>query len=660
MTNAMNTGPDTEHAHKHPPATADAAAARTRLGHLWLIMLGGVMVLSLFELVRYLLEPHLGGWTPRLIELLLGTITVTAAGFFALRRMETLRQERKTETALRHKLKVEMDRHGKAVEALRESEARLRGILDNTVEGMITIDEQGAILSFNPAAERIFGYPADAVLGRNVSLLMPSPYRGEHDGYITRYLSSGESGILGRGRELRGQRQDGSIFPLCLAVSEFHDGKGRCFTGIIRDITQQKQAEEALLTRTRQLVVLSQLGQQVVSGNSMPLLMTESVNLVSQTLKADYVGILEARAETGELLLKAAVGWQAALVGRAVLAANPNTLPGLALSSAAPVVVDDLRADPRFQSESALLQVRGLVSGIGVLIGSQDRPYGVLCACSSKQRRFSEDDSNFLQSVANLLAEAIERHRAEARTHRLQGELLRVTRSSAVGELGTTLAHELNQPITAVVNYVQACRRVLLQLPIRKEPAARVRGLMDKAVAESERAAAIIQRLRQFVAKGELQRTGEDINEVVREAAKLALAGTLDNHVSVRFELASELPRAFIDKVQVRQVLFNLVRNAIEALEDAPRREIHIQTLSGAGGMIEVMVRDFGPGIPEDQLEQLFDQRISSKPGGMGIGLSICRSIITAHGGRLWVTPTPDGGATFHFTLPASVDDAQR
>ncbi len=659
---AMNLDPSPEHAHRssRSPSPPDTPVAETRLGPRFLILLGAVTAFALLEWGRHLVETSFGVWVAQWVFLALAVIAVTAIGFHVLGKIETLSHERKAETALRHKLKVEMDRHGKTVEALRESEARLRGILDNTVEGMITIDEQGVILSFNPAAERIFGYPADEVLGRNVSLLMPSPYRAEHDGHIARYLSSGESGIFGRNRELRGQRKDGLAFPLCLAVSEFHDGKGRCFTGIIRDITQQKQAEQALLTRTRQLVVLSQLGQQVVSGSTLPLLMTESVNLVSQTLRADYAAILESQPETQKLLLKAAVGWPAALVGRAALDVTPRTLPGFALSSATPVVVDDLRADPRFSPATVLLQVHGLVSGMGVLIGCQEHPYGVLCTFSTQQRSFTGDDSNFLQSVANLLAEAIERQRAEARSHRLQGELLRVTRISAVGELGTSLAHELNQPITAVVNYVQACRRLLTQLSLRREAATRVRGLMDKAVAESERASAIIQRLRQFVAKGELQRASEDLNEVVREASKLALAEAMDKHVTATFDLGAGLPPVRIDKVQVQQVLFNLVRNAIEALEQAPKREIHIQTRPSADGMIEVMVRDSGPGIPEEQLDHLFDQHFSSKPGGVGIGLSISRSIITAHGGRLWVTPTPGGGATFHFTLPAAPDDAQR
>ncbi|HVH75038.1 MAG TPA: PAS domain S-box protein [Stellaceae bacterium] len=365
------------------------------------------------------------------------------------------------------------------------TEARLRSILETVPDAIITIDERGAIQSFSPAAERLFGYAADEVLGHNVNILMPSPYHERHDGYLARYLATGERRIIGIGRVVSGKRKDGSTFPMELSVGEAV-GVGRpLFTGFARDITERQQA----------------------------------------------------------------------------------------------------------------------------------------------QRRLQE----------------------------LQAELLHVSRLSAMGQMGSALAHELNQPLTAIVNYLQAARRI-----IEKERGAlpeRAADALAKAAGQAIRAGEIIRRLRQFVEKGESGYRAEDLNQVVEEASALALVGAKEQEVRLMLELAPDLPPIHLDKIRIQQVVLNLVRNAVEAMAGSAERLLTIRTSLLTD--VEVSVSDTGGGLAAAVRDQLFQPFVTTKAQGMGVGLSICRSIVEAHGGHIRAEANPQGGTTFAFTLPLSRNDSE-
>jgi two-component system sensor kinase FixL len=376
-----------------------------------------------------------------------------------------------------------------AATVLLEREERLRSILDTVPDAIIVIDESGLIESLSRAAERMFGYAAAEVIGRNVRILMPSPYREEHDGYLERYRRTDERRIIGVGRVVVGQRADGSVFPMELHVGEMHPAGRRRFTGFVRDLTDTQRTK----------------------------------------------------------------------------------------------------------------------------------------------RRLQE----------------------------LQAELLHSSRLSTMGRMAATLAHELNQPLTAILNYVQAARDLLENgAPAM---AARVPETLAKAAAQAERAGTIIRRLREFVARGATEHRPEDLNKVVEEAGALALVGIREQGVHVGFRLQSDLPSVMIDKVQIQQVVINLVRNALEAMQDSIRRELSIETSSDpAGGGTAVVVTDTGPGLPPKILDQLFQPFVSTKQQGMGLGLSICREIIESHGGKLEASARPEGGARFRFTLPLGVSADDR
>jgi two-component system sensor kinase FixL len=358
-------------------------------------------------------------------------------------------------------------------------EAHLKSILDTVPDAMIVIDERGAIQSFSAAAERLFGHNSEDVLGKNIKIMMPSPYRESHDGYLDRYLRTEDRHIIGIGRVVVGERKDGSTFPMELAVGEMKSADRRYFTGFIRDLS--------------------------------------------------------------------------------------------------------------------------------------------------------------------------ERQRTEARLQELQSELVHISRLTAMGEMATALAHELNQPLSAIANYLKGSRR-LIEGSTAGE-AATVRDAMDKATAQALRAGEIIRRMRDFVARGESERNAEPARKLIEEASALALVGAQNLGVRTIYDLDAAVDLVLVDKVQIQQVLLNLVRNAIEAMEGLNRRELTISAKATAPETATISVADTGTGIAPEVADQLFKPFTTTKAAGMGVGLSICRTIIEAHGGQIWAEPNPGGGAIFRLTL---------
>ena len=257
-----------------------------------------------------------------------------------------------------------------------------------------------------------------------------------------------------------------------------------------------------------------------------------------------------------------------------------------------------------------------------------------------------EDDAPLFIGTLHDLTEAL---RARERIEELQSELMQVARASAVGEMGSTLAHELAQPLSAVTGFVEASAALIDQSDAEIPP--RVREYMDQAVAQALRAGAVVRLLHEFTGRGDTERSVEDINAVVEEICKLTTLGTASDGIGLELNLAADLPPVLIDHVQIQQVVLNLVRNSIEALRDCETRTISVSTLP-RGDMVEVAVSDSGPGLPEEVRKRVFEPFVSTKPDGIGIGLSICRTIVEAHGGRIAVDTGTQCGAGFRFSVP--------
>jgi C4-dicarboxylate-specific signal transduction histidine kinase len=313
-----------------------------------------------------------------------------------------------------------------------------------------------------------------------------------------------------------------------------------------------------------------------------------------------------------------------------------------------------LRATVASSEPQVVLDGVGLAPGTNTAFAAAARGakdfFGVLVFLDADQRSgpFTSVDVDILQLMTQWIGGESERLRAEEQARQHQSELAHVARLSTMGEMASGLAHELNQPLTAVMNYT---RGVLRRLSASEVDPALV-DAMGRATAEAERAAQIIRRLREFVRKREPRAEVVDLNDTVRGVAHIAAPEAERNDVRVQLELEDELPPVLGDRIQLEQVLLNLTRNAVEAMAGGDTRSLLIRS-SQRGERVRVEVLDSGRGVPDEDRERLFDPFFSTKPEGMGMGLSISRSIIEAHGGTLAVELTPDSGSRFYFDLPA-------
>jgi two-component system sensor kinase FixL len=243
-----------------------------------------------------------------------------------------------------------------------------------------------------------------------------------------------------------------------------------------------------------------------------------------------------------------------------------------------------------------------------------------------------------------------ERQTTERRLQEMQSELVHVSRLTALGEMASALAHELNQPLSAIANYLKGSERLLAADPPNRE---KIAGALSSAAEQALRAGQIIRRLRDFVSKGETERRIESLPKLLEEAGALAMIGAKERGVRLRFELSRGAELVLADKVQVQQVVLNLMRNAIDAMETSPQREMTVTTHAAPEDMVEVRVSDTGPGLAPEIARHLFQPFMTTKPQGMGVGLSISRTIVESHGGRIWAEPREGGGTVFCFTLRA-------
>jgi PAS domain S-box-containing protein len=270
----------------------------------------------------------------------------------------------------------------------------------------------------------------------------------------------------------------------------------------------------------------------------------------------------------------------------------------------------------------------------------------------SLERRVEERTFELAEANKRLVAETLEREQADLRFQKLQNEFFHAARVTAAGQMAAALAHEISQPLTAIVNSVNAAKRLLASG--RQVNLLTAQQVTDEAAEQASRVSEIVRNLRQLVSRGETERRRETLPSMIEEASALALSSISPLAVRLRFEFDGNARDVFVNRVQIQQVIVNLVRNAFEAMADQEPREVTLATRALGDETIEIAVADTGPGIPGDVAGQLFEPFVSNKPHGMGLGLSISRSIIEAHEGQLIAAPNPGGGTIFRFTLPAA------
>lgn len=487
-----------------------------------------------------------------------------------------------------------------------------RAVVEAALDAIVVIDNRGAIRSVNNATERLFGYEPAELTGRNVNMLMPEPYAVDHDTYLANYLETGRKKIIGIGREVQGKRKDGSIFPMDLLVGEAKAGGETIFVGIIRDISERKAAEAA--QRDSELRLRSIL-DTVPDG----------------IIVIDEKGLMQSFSPAAERLFGYA---ESEIIGQNVNILMPS---------------------PYRESHDGYLDRyhrtgERRIIGIGrVVVGR--RKNGETFPMELAVGEFHLAGGRYFTGFVRDLTE---QQAVARRLQDLQSELLHASRLSVMGQMASTMAHELNQPLTAVVNYLEAARHLLGQAPGVSE---KIGDLMQRAVAQAERAGGVIRQLRQFVSKGETERSSENLNTLVEEALAIAMVGARHSGVRVTLELDRDLPPVLVNPAQIQQIILNLARNAVEAMEAVEARELTISTRT-RDNMVEVTVADTGPGLAPEIAGRLFEPFLTTKQSGMGLGLSISREIAEAHHGRLTGAPRPGGGTEFRLTLPPGVSDA--
>lgn len=258
--------------------------------------------------------------------------------------------------------------------------------------------------------------------------------------------------------------------------------------------------------------------------------------------------------------------------------------------------------------------------------------------------------------ATTIAHDVTEKRKTEERLENLQSELIHLSRWNMMGMMAATLAHELNQPLSAIANYAGALKRILA---MPEAPAGMADDILGKIIAQRERASQIVERLRKQVARGGGERKNDAIDAIVAESLELAATTVQKGSVHASCEALPPLPPVLVDRVQIQQVVINLIRNAVEAMENSAIKRLQLRATAEGGG-VRVDVADFGAGLPQSVAEKLFQPFVTTKEGGMGLGLSICKDIIETHGGRLWAEPNTPSGTVFSFTLPAASDDAAR
>ena len=331
---------------------------------------------------------------------------------------------------------------------------------------------------------------------------------------------------------------------------------------------------------------------------------------------------------------------------------------GRAIRTRRPVACNHISCDPIFAPWRTLADSHGLKSSVALPLITDGSPIGAVFVYAGEAEAFDEKETDMLQQTTNDLAHGImllrtkaERARAEDALERSQAELVRVARATTVGELTASIAHEVNQPLAAVVTNANACLRWLAGQPPNLDEA---RDAARRIVRDGNRASDVIARIRALLKKGESAKAPVDLNELIQEIRALAQAEVLRRKVTLQTDLAPSLPPVVADRVQLQQVLLNLITNALDALSPVTDRSrvLNIRTDAPQSGTVRVAVRDTGVGIEPEHCARLFDAFFTSKPNGLGMGLPISRSIVEAHGGKLWATPNEGPGVTFQFTLP--------
>jgi PAS domain S-box-containing protein len=452
-------------------------------------------------------------------------------------------------------------------------------------------------------------------------------------------------------KEVRIRRADGEYRWFLIRAVPLRDELGRIvkWYGTITDIEDRKRAAMLLAGEKRLLEIIAR-------GDSRALILDALCRLVEELASGSLSSILLLDAKTNRLRHGAAPSlprsYTKAIDG---LVIGPSAGScGTAAYRAEPVIVSDIATDPLWVNYRDLALTHELrACWSRPILSSEGKVLGTFGTYYREPRSPTAEEHDVVEHITHLASIALEREQAEEVLRQAQADLAHVNRVTTMGELTASLAHEVNQPIAAVVTNAGACLQWLAGDTPNLEEA---RAAATRIVKGGTRAAEIISRIRLLFKKHTPQRESVDVNEVIREMIVLLRSEITRYSISVRTEQAADLPQVMSDRVQLQQIMMNLIINGIDAMKDVDgRRELAIKSQRGENKQIMVSVSDTGVGLPPHQADQIFNAFFTTKLHGTGMGLSISRSIIGAHGGRLWAADNSPRGASFHFTLPTKV-----
>jgi steroid delta-isomerase-like uncharacterized protein len=529
-----------------------------------------------------------------------------------------------------------------------ERESRIRRLVDANIIGIFIWELEGRILEANDAFLALVGYDREDLAAGHLSWtdLTPPDWRDRDERWTRELVTSGTLQPF----EKEYFRKDGSRVPVLIGVAAFEEN-GNQGVAFVLDLTDRRRAEQRVLVQHRATRILA---EAATLEEAMPKIL----EALCECLKWDIGAWWRIGREPDLLRCAELFRMPSVEVTQFEAATRACTFPlgvgfvGGVFSSRKPTWIPDVLRDPTFIRASAAAR-EGLHAALAFPIVLDREIFGVIDLFSREVRKPDDDVLRTMATLGSQIGLFIEHKREQSALQVARAELARVTRVTTIGELTASIAHEVKQPIAAAVMSAQTALRWLDAQPPELEE---VREALSRIVLAGKRAGDVVGRIRALVTKAAPRKDSLEINAVIREVAEMTHGEAMKNHVSVRTDLADGLPLIEGDRVLLQQVILNLIINGIEAMTciGESSRELLIDSKKDDSGGVSVAVSDKGQGVPTEALEQVFAAFYTTKPSGLGLGLSICRSIIEAHDGRLWASVNEPQGAVFQFTLPAA------
>lgn len=550
-----------------------------------------------------------------------------------------------TLNALNSRLEDEVDQR---TEAMRASEALYRSLIEISPDAITMTDMDGIVLVCNHQSARLHGYnTSDELVGQAMSRTVAPEDMPRMVELTEKVVREGIIGDL----EYTMLQKGGGRIPVETRLTLLHDadGKPSGFLGVNRDISERKKAQHKLESQERRQAALADLGLLALSGLETSALTQRAIQLISQTLDVEYCELLELLPEKDGLLLREGFGWKDGLVGNVTVAVGENSHAGYTLLNSQPLIITDLAREQRFTPPASLLE-HNIIAGMTVIIYSKGQPYGVLGTYTAQSRQFMLDDAHFLQSVANILAMAID-NRIFLETESKARARAEADKEQALKSLAF-VSHELRTPLTSIKGFAST----LLADDVTWSPeqqrdfietindeANKLNGFIDQLLDMSKMDAGVFS----------FSVSRQPVNNILMMT--LTHLQTLSEQHNLIMDVPSQLPEVLTDVQCFEQVLTNLVENAAKYSPTGTGIHISAQPVKG---FVEFSVADEGPGIPINEREKVFQpfyrsgDKTTQKAKGAGLGLTICRRLIEGQGGHIWVDGHVKAGTTIHFTLP--------